>query len=98
MKYAVFQINNQQYLIRPKEVIEVNKLPKLPKNLLVDQILLLVDENKIEIGKPYLKKTLNFEVAGNVKKPKIRVATYKAKSNYRRVKGQKREVTKIRLV
>lgn len=60
-------------------------------------MLLASEKNKIEVGKPYLKTTLDFEVLGNVKKPKIRVATYKAKANYRKVIGQRRVVTKIKL-
>lgn len=107
MQFAIIEISGRQYLAKPGQIIEVDKL-NLPsddgkvsgeaKNLSVDKILLIADKDKLEVGKPYLKKTLNFEVVGNVKKPKIRVATYKAKANYRRVKGQRREVTKIRLL
>jgi len=98
MKYAIFQINNRQYLIRPDEVIEVDKLPQTEKNLSIDRVLLVADDKGVEIGKPYLKKILKFEILGNIQKPKIRVATYKAKANYRRVIGQKREMTQIKLL
>ncbi|MDO8498835.1 MAG: 50S ribosomal protein L21 [bacterium] len=98
MQYAVVQIGSRQYLAKPGEVIEVDKLSTEGKTLLVDQVLLVVDGVKVEVGKPNLSKKLTFEVLGNIKKPKVRVATYKAKSNFRKVHGQKREMTRIRLV
>lgn len=97
MIYTVFQIGSRQYLIKPGEVIEVDKLA-LEKTFSTDKVLLLVDGDKVEVGAPYLQKTLEFEVLGNVRKPKVRVATYKAKANFRKVKGQVREMTKIKLV
>lgn len=97
MKYAIAEIKGRQYLVKPGQIIEVDKLSEA-KTLSVDKVMLLVEENKVEVGKPYLDKTLQFDVLGNAKKEKVRVATYKAKANYRRVKGQKREVTQIKLV
>lgn len=98
MQYIVCQIGGRQYLVKPNDIIEVDRLSDEIKNLSVDKVLLSVDGNKVEVGKPYLKKTVNFEIVETVKKPKIRVATYKAKSNFRKVKGDRREVTKIKLV
>lgn len=98
MDYAILEISGRQYLVKPGQTIEVDHLADVPKKLTVDKVLLIVEDRKAEVGKPYLKKSLDFEVLGEAKKPKIRVATYKAKSNYRRVKGQRREVTQIKLL
>ncbi len=97
MDYAIFEISGRQYLIKPGQTIEVDRISEDVKTLNIDKVLLVSNGKKIEIGKPYLKTTLNFEVVGNVRKPKVRVATYKAKANYRRVIGQKREMTRIKL-
>lgn len=98
MQYVVFEINGRQYKTAPGQIIEVDKLNfGENKTLSVDKVLLKVSEGKVEIGKPYLNETLEFEVLGNIKKPKVRVAMYKAKANYRKVIGQKREMTQIRL-
>lgn len=97
MDYAIFQINSRQYLVKPGQVLEVDKLPEGTKTLNINEVLLLADKGKVEIGAPFLKKTLNFTVLGDVKKPKIRVATYKAKANYRRVIGQRTVMTRIQL-
>ncbi|MCL5783808.1 MAG: 50S ribosomal protein L21 [Patescibacteria group bacterium] len=97
MQYVICQIGARQYLVKPGQIIEVDKLSGEPKTLSVDKVMLLVEDGKVEIGKPFLKKVLDFEVLENIKKPKIRVATYKAKANYRRVKGSRREVSRIKL-
>lgn len=97
MQLAVFQLGSRQYLIKPGQTIEVDRLPEDTKSLSIDKVMLIVDDGKVEVGEPYLKQILNFKVVGNVRKPKVRVETYKAKANYRRVIGQKREMTKIKL-
>lgn len=97
MQYAVFEISGRQYLVKPGQTIEVDKLSTEDKTLSVEKVLLLVEDSEVKIGAPYLKENLSFEVLGNVKKAKVRVATFHAKANYRRVKGQRREVTLLKL-
>lgn len=97
MQYSVIQIGSRQYKIERDQTIEIDKLQEEAKTLMVEKILLIVDENKVLIGTPYLKEKIELEVLGNVKKDKIRVATYKAKANYRRVIGQRRQMTKVKM-
>lgn len=98
MEFIIFELGSRQYLTKPGQILEVDKLQGTDKTLVVDKILLEVADGKVEVGHPYLKKTVNFEVLENIKKEKVRVATYKPKANYRRVKGQRREMTRIKLL
>ncbi len=98
MDLNIIQINSRQYLVKPGSVIEIDKLIGSEKTLKIDQVLLSVEKGKIEVGKPFLKKSLTFEVLENIQKPKIRVSVYKAKANFRKVRGQKREMSQIKLV
>lgn len=97
MDFAICEISGRQYLVKPGQVIEVDKLTASGKSLSVNKVLLLADKGEVKVGTPYLKETIELEVLETVKKPKIRVATYHAKANYRRVKGQRREVTRLKL-
>lgn len=97
MKYAICEISGKQYLVKPGQTLEVDKLGEDLKNVLIDKVLLVSDGDNVEIGKPYLKDAIEFDVLENIKKPKIRVATYKAKANYRRVKGFRRQVSVIKM-
>lgn len=98
MDLSIIQINSRQYLVKPGSVIEIDKLVDSEKILKVDKVLLTVEKGKVEVGKPYLKKSLVFAVLENVQKPKIRVAVYKPKANFRKVRGQKREMSRIKLL
>lgn len=97
MKFAILEISGKQYLVKPGQTFEVDKLGEDLKTLSVDKVLLIARDDKVEIGKPYLKEKIDFEVLDTIKKAKIRVATYKAKANYRRVKGFRRQVSRIKM-
>lgn len=97
MEYYVCEIAGKQYLVKPGQIFLVNKLG-LDKEFVSDKVVLSAKDGKIEVGQPYLAEKLKFEVLGDVKGKKIRVATYKAKSNYRRVKGFRSQMTKLKLL
>lgn len=98
MRYTVCEISGRQYLIEIGKTIEVDMSVTDGKTVSIDKVLLIAKNSEVDLGTPYLKKTLKFEIVGQKKKPKVRVATYKAKANYRRVKGQSREVTLLKLL
>lgn len=95
LKYAVVEIAGRQYLAEPNKEFSVNNLGEV-KNIECDKVLLMAEDSKIEVGKPYLKETLKFDVVGSENK-KIRVAKFHAKANYRRVIGAKNTFSKVKL-
>ncbi len=94
MNYAVGQIKGRQYIIKPGVTLAIDKIEGT--KLSVDQILLMVDDGKIEIGHPYLDKKLDLEVVGQ-KKDKVRVFKYQPKANHHKTIGQKIEKTLVKL-
>src|SRR5579884_2942905 len=96
IKYAVVEIAGRQYLVEPGKEILVNSLGDV-KSLECDKVLLLADDKALNIGKPFLKDKLNFEVLEAVKGDKIRVAKYHAKANTRKVKGSRVLMSKIKI-
>lgn len=99
MKYAVVEISGHQYKIAEGEEFDVDKIEgEKGKKLTFDKVLLLVDEKKISLGKPLVKKAkVIAKIVDQFKGKKIRVATYKAKSRYRRVIGHRSQLTKIKV-
>jgi ribosomal protein L21 len=95
MDYAVCQISGRQYIIKPGSIVEVDKLED--GKFTVDKVLMIVNGGNIQMGDPYLKTTLDFEVVAQ-KREKIRVAKFKSKANYRKVHGTVRQTTQIKLV
>ncbi len=94
LRYAVVEIKGKQYIVFPKEQLIVNYLSDA-KDLNCDKVLLLAEEKDIKVGKPYLKETLKFKVEGEIRGKKIRVATYHAKANTRKVKGSRQKYSAL---
>jgi len=81
MKYAVIKVGGKQYRVSEGDRILVDKM----SNDQPIDVLLLKEDEKILVGKPYLKDVkISFEKEAVVKGKKIDVFKYKAKSRYRK--------------
>ena len=98
-KYAVVKIAGFQYKASEGDELEVNKIEvEKDKDITFEEVLLIVDNDQVKIGQPFVKKAkVKAKVLEQFKGKKIRVATYKAKSRSRRVKGFRPQLTKIRI-
>jgi large subunit ribosomal protein L21 len=99
MKYAVIRTGGKQYRVAEGEEILVDKLEEeKDKALTFDEILLLVDGEKVKVGQPLVKGVkVKAKVVDQVKGKKLRIATFKAKARYRRVKGFRPLLTKVKI-
>lgn len=93
LNYAICEISGKQYKVIPNQPLEVDLLEDL-KTLEVP-VLLLLEDGKIKVGKPYLKEKLTLKLLENTKGEKIRVAKFHAKANYRKVTGSRPKRTKV---
>lgn len=87
-KFAVVEIKGKQYLTKPGSELKVDYLGNV-KDLECDKVLLLVSDDTLDLGRPYLSSRIVFDVQRAEKGEKIRVAKFHAKANYRRVKGHR---------
>ena len=94
-KFAVIRIGGKQYRVTEGEEILVDKLIDTKK--VSPEVLLFVDGEKIEIGKPVLAKAkVTVKVLVEVEKgEKIDVFKYKAKSRERRHVGFRAKYTRL---
>ena len=91
--YAVCEINGKQYKVIPNKEVTVD-LQEDKKDLQAS-VLLLSEDGKLKIGKPYLKEKLDLKNLGDASLAKIRVAKFHAKANFRKVTGSRAKVTKV---
>jgi len=98
-KFAVVKIGSHQYKVAEGEKIEVDKIEGEKGTALnLEEVLLVVDGEKVNIGQPQVKGAkVEAEIVDQKKGEKIRVAKYKAKTGYRRVKGFRSFLTKIKI-
>ena len=99
MKYAVIKTSGKQLKVQEGDLIKLDKLKGKPKDKLsFDEVLLVVDKEKITIGQPYIKGAkVSGEVIEQKKDKKIRVARFKAKSKYRKVIGHRSSITMVKI-
>ena len=97
--YAIVNINGIQTKVTRDEVLSVARLSGEPgAKLTFDQVLLVSDGDKIAVGRPYLKgATLTAEVVEHLRGPKLKIFKFKRKRDYRRRRGYRDELTRVRV-
>lgn len=97
MDYAVIKAAGKQYRVSAGDVLEIDRLAD-GKNVTFEEVLLLVSDGQVKIGKPTLsgvsvKATLLEQTKGD----KLRVSKFKAKARYRRTIGFRASLSKVQI-
>lgn len=98
--YGVVKTGGKQYLVKEGITITVDQL-NVEKNKKVELETLLkfdIEGKAFELGQPFLKEKVSAEVIDNVLGEKIRIAKFKAKSRYRKVRGFRARLTKLKII
>jgi large subunit ribosomal protein L21 len=94
-KYAIVRIGGKQYKAEEGKEIVVDKLTD-PKKLEAE-VLLLVDGEKVKVGKPVVKDaSVKFKVIAELEKgEKVDIYKFKAKSRYKKHTGFRPQYTRL---
>ena len=97
--YAVIEACGKQYKVTKGDVVFFEKLDEEEgKKVTFDNVVLLSDDGKIEVGAPYVKGVkVEGKVVAHGKGKKIVVFKYKAKKNYKRKQGHRQPYTKVEI-
>lgn len=100
MDYAIISLAGRQHKVKPGDQLQVSRLDaKVGDTVDLDQVLLIVNQGQVKFGQPLLKNTsLKAKVIKHLKGKKLRVATFRAKSRYRRVKGHRDHLTQLEIL
>ncbi|GIW63660.1 MAG: 50S ribosomal protein L21 [Patescibacteria group bacterium] len=96
-KLAVVKTGGKQYLVKEGDIINVEKIQS-DNNQIELETLAVFDEKKSEIGSPVLKTKVRAEIIDQLKADKIRIRRFKAKVRYRKVKGHRQPLTKLKII
>ena len=95
---AVIETGGKQYLVSPKEKITIEKLTGKPgDSISFDKVLLTVDGDKVNVGKPYTSSKVSGKILSQGKGEKLVVFKYRAKSRYKRKYGHRQEQTVVEI-
>jgi large subunit ribosomal protein L21 len=98
--YAIIVAGGRQYKVQPDAVISVNRLALEPGAAFVtDQVLLVEDDAKaIKVGAPHVPGAkVTGEVIAHYRDRKVIVFKFKRRKNYRRKRGHRQELTRVRI-
>ena len=97
--YAIIQTGGKQYRVSEGDVVSIEKLTAAEgEEVVFDQVLTVVSDSDIKIGKPVLEGAkVTAKVVEHGKGKKILVFKYKAKSNYRKRQGHRQPYTKVEI-
>lgn len=98
--YAVINTGGKQYRVKEGDVLDVEKLGVEQGGMVVfDRILLIEDEGKVLVGTPAVTgAAVKAEVVANFKGDKVLIFKKKRTKQYRRTKGHRQQLAKVRIV
>ena len=100
MKYAIAQTSGKQFLVKPGQWYDIDFINngKVGDFISLNKILFFRNENKVQIGKPFLTNSqISAKIIQQVKGPKITVLKTKPKKRYTRTRGHRQSYTRIKI-
>ncbi len=99
--YAVIETGGKQYRVTPGDVIDVELTDTDEgdeKKIKFDRVLLVSGDAGVKIGSPLVAGALvNASLVSAVRGPKIRVFKMKKRKQYRRTRGHRQDLQRIRI-
>lgn len=89
--YAIVEIGAKQYKVEKGMVLDVERVnTQEAKELNIDKVLMVVDGEKVSVGKPYVSSaSVKASVLEEVKGKKVLGVKFKKRKNYTRTKGHR---------
>lgn len=95
--YAIIQNGGKQYKVEVGDTIRTEKIDsKVGEKIELKDVLLIRDEDRVLIGKPYLSGAkVIAEISEQRRGKKIVIGKFKRRKGYRRKAGHRQEYTKL---
>jgi len=97
--YAVIEAGGKQYKVEEGSVVNIEKTSKKPGDIIeLNNILLLADGEKVEVGRPHLDKVIVLaEVKRHAKGKKIIVFKKKRRKEYEKTLGHRQQYMEVKI-
>ena len=97
--YAVIKTGGKQYRVTAGETLKVETLPaEVGGKIEFDQVLMVVDGDKIEVGKPILEgRKVSAEVVSHGRHKKIRIIKFRRRKHHMKRQGHRQNYTEIKI-
>jgi large subunit ribosomal protein L21 len=97
--YAVIRISGTQHIAREGEVLTVpHQEAEAGQSLRIDEVLLVRTDDKVTVGRPAVAGAyVEAEVVDHPRSKKVSLFKFIRRENYRRKKGHRQQLTRIRV-
>lgn len=97
--YAIVEVSGKQYKVEKDMTLNVGMIKdKETGDVTLDKVLMVVDNERIMIGEPYLKNVkVTAKVLGMVKGKKVRGIKFKRRKNYTRTLGHRPKYSRLKI-
>ncbi len=98
-RYAIFETGGKQYQALEGKTIGIEKLnAQEGASVSFDRVLLRkTGDEKVEVGKPYLKTPIKATIVKHLRGPKLIVFKFKRRKKHMRKQGHRQPVTVVRI-
>ena len=99
--YAVIETGGKQYRVAPGDVIDIERMAQSGEgdsSIRFDRVLMVTGDNGARFGNPVVEGALvKASLVGEVRGPKIRVFKKKKRSTYRKSRGHRQDLVRVRI-
>jgi large subunit ribosomal protein L21 len=97
--YAIVEVGAKQYSVKKGDVIEVEKqLVEKGQGLTLDKVLMISDDERIEVGQPYVKEArVEAKVLNQFKGKNALSFKYKRRKSSHWSKGHRQQLTALEI-
>ena len=98
--FAIIEIGGKQYKVSSGDKLKIEKLAaEEGQSVNFDKVLLKADENKIDVGAPYLSGVaVEAKILKQGRRKKIIVFKYHSKTRQRKKKGHRQHFTEVEII
>ncbi|HNX82134.1 MAG TPA: 50S ribosomal protein L21 [Candidatus Omnitrophota bacterium] len=97
--YAIIEVGGKQYTVEKDQLIKVEKQAgNKGDDLSLEKVLLVSSDDKLEIGKPYIKNAAVLaEVVTQTQGPKVISFKYRRRKSSHSRNGHRQELTELKI-
>jgi large subunit ribosomal protein L21 len=96
--YAVIETGGKQYRVEPGDVIDVERVSGQDGEVKFDRVLMVTGDDGAQFGSPVVEGALvRASLVGEVRGPKIRVFKKKKRTTYRKSRGHRQDLVRVRI-
>lgn len=106
MEFAVIQTGGKQYIVKPGDVIKVEKLggfsddkrPEKGAEIVFDEVLLVDDGDSTTVGDPFIKDAkVTATLVNEGKERTVTIIRYKSKTRQKRQGGHRQRFSTVKI-